>query len=145
MKPLLVFAVIWAAMTANAFWEAYVEGANPWDRRKLGWKIKLSSTFCFPAYHFFLFGVMWPLLLALPLVIYGWDTKLFGIMLSAYTTGLVLEDYLWFVVNPAVKLSQFNPEWADYYPWSKFGKFQIPTAYIYEVIIAILSWFFLWR
>lgn len=145
MNPLLIFTIVWAAMIANAFWESYVEGDNPWDRRKLGWKIKFGHKYCLPAYHFFLFLVMWPLLLSLPLFIYGWNTQLFGILLSAYMTGLILEDFLWFVVNPAVKLSQFNPDYAGYYPWIKIGNFQIPSFYIYELIAAVASWYFLWR
>jgi len=145
MNSLPIFIVVWGAMVANSLWEAYVEGDNPWDRRKLGWKIKLGNRYCYPAYHFFLFCVMWPLLLALPLVIYGWNLKLFGILLSAYASGLALEDFLWFVVNPAVKFSQFNPDYADYYPWFKLGRFQIPLCYIIEILIAIFSWYFLWK
>jgi len=145
MKTILIFAIVLGASIANSFWEAYVEGDNPWGKRKLGWKIQLTKRYCYPAYHFFLFCVMWPLLLSLPLVIGGWDSKLFGILVSAYMIGLIVEDFVWFVVNPAVKLSQFNPEYATYYPWFKFGKFQVPMVYIFESAVAILSWYFLWR
>jgi hypothetical protein len=59
--------------------------------------------------------------------------------------GLAIEDFMWFVVNPAVKFSQFNPEYANYYPWLKIGKFKIPAVYIVEILVATLSWYFLWR
>ncbi|KKQ53002.1 MAG: hypothetical protein UT19_C0013G0010 [Candidatus Woesebacteria bacterium GW2011_GWB1_39_10b] len=144
-NPIVIFLVVYAAMLANSFWEAYVEGRNPWDKRKIGWKIHLSEKYTFPAYHFYLFVVMWPLLLSLPLIIYGWNTKLFGILLSAYTSGLVLEDFMWFVVNPNVKLSEFNSKFANYYPWIKSGKFEIPAGYIILVILSFASWWFLWR
>jgi len=71
MNTLLIFIWIYGAMIAMSFWEAYVEGRNPWNKRKLGWEIKLGKYFVLPSYHFFVFLVMWPLLLSLPLVIYG--------------------------------------------------------------------------
>jgi len=70
MNAILIFIWIWGAMVAMAFWEAYSEGRNEWDEGKLGWKIKIGRYY-FTAYHFYLFLVMWPLLLSLPLVIYG--------------------------------------------------------------------------
>lgn len=131
-------------MIANAFWEAYVEGRNPWDKRKVGWILKIGK-FTLPGYHFYLFLVMWPLLLSLPLVVYGWNTRLFGILLSAYSSGLILEDFMWFVVNPEVKFSEFNSNFANYYPWLKIGRFEIPMGYIVGLTIAVLSWYFIWR
>jgi len=92
MNVLLIFAWIYAAMIALSFVEAYVEGRNPWDKRKVGWKLKFGK-FVFSGYHFFLFVIMLPLFFTLPLVIYGWDTKLFGILASAYFSGLVIEDF----------------------------------------------------
>jgi len=60
------------------------------------------------------------LLLSLPLLIKGWDLKLFGILISAYFSGIVIEDFMWFVVNPAIKFKEsFNPSFANYYPWLK--------------------------
>ena len=146
MNTLLIFIWIYAAMIAMSFWEAYVEGRNPWDKRKLSWKIKLGENFVLPAYHFYVFGVMWPLLLTLPFIIYGWDTKLFGIIVSAYFSGMVIEDYGWFVVNPAVKLREFWTDFSDYYPWLKIkGNKIIPSGYILGIVVAVLSWYFLWR
>ncbi|OGJ20030.1 hypothetical protein A3K73_03925 [Candidatus Pacearchaeota archaeon RBG_13_36_9] len=146
MNVLLIFIWIYAAMIAMAFWEAYAEGRNPWDKRKLGWKVQLSRNFVFPAYHFYVFWVMWPLLLTLPFVIYGWDSKLFGVLASAYFSGMVLEDFFWFIVNPAVKFSEFWTDFTDYYPWIKVGKKKIiPWGYVLGVAVAVLFWWFLWR
>ena len=145
MNTLLIFLWIYAAMIAMAFWEAYVEGRHPWDLRKLGWKLKLGK-FVLPAYHFYLFAVMLPLLLTLPLIIYGWDLKLAGILISAYFSGIVLEDFCWFVVNPAVKVKEFWSGFTDYYPWIKVKEKKIiPLGYIIFLTIAILSWYFIWR
>ena len=145
MNILLVFAVVWLAMLSMSFWESYVEGRYPWDKRKLGWKLRLTGHYVLPAYHFYLFVVMLPLLLSLPLVIGGWNIVVFGVLLSAYLTGMIIEDFFWFVVNPEVPLKNFNQEWADYYPWIKIWKFQMPFGYLLSLAGATLSWYFLWR
>ena len=145
MRTILIFILVYAAMIAMSFWESRVEGRNAWDKGKLGWVIRFRKNLSIPAYHFFVFWIMWPLLLTLPFVIHGWNLKLFGILLSAYFSGMVLEDFMWFVVNPVVKFKEFNPEFAHYYPWIKIGKFQIPLFYVLGIIIAVLSWLFIWR
>ena len=145
MNTVLVFVWIYAAMIAMSFWEAYVEGRNAWDKNKLGWKIRIGKRFTLSGYHFFIFWVMWPLLLTLPFVIYGWDARLFGLIVSAYFSGMVIEDFCWFVVNPAVKLKEFWTSFSDYYPWLRIGKRKIvPWGYILGIAIAVLSWYFLW-
>jgi hypothetical protein len=134
------------AMIAMSFWEAYIEGRNSWDKGKLGWKIKIGKSFVLSAYHFYIFGVMWPLLLTLPFIIYGWDARLFGIILSAYLSGTVVEDFGWYVVNPAVKLREFWTSFSDYYPWIRVkGKKIIPLGYVLAIIASIISWYFLWK
>lgn len=143
-NPLLIFAWIYSAMIAMSFWESCVEGRNAWDKGKLGWKIKIGK-FYFTAYHFGAFWVMWPLLISLPLVIYGWNLKLFGILVSAYFSGMVIEDFMWFVLNPVVKFSERNPKFANYYPWLKIGKLEVPLFYLTFFGVAFLSWYFIWR
>ena len=144
MNTLLVFVWIYAAMIATSIWEAAVEGKNSWDKGKLGFKIKIGNYTVLTAYHFFLFGVMFPLLLSLPLVILGWDTRLFGILLSAYASGMIIEDFFWFVVNPSFNLKNWNSKNVDWYLWLKLGKLQIPVFYLVSIIIAVASWYFLW-
>jgi len=144
MNPLPIFLITYAAMIAMSFWESYVEGRNIWDKKKLGWKIRITKKYCFPAYHFYVFVLMFPLLLSLPLVIYGWNLKLFGILLSAYISGIVLEDFMFYVVNPAIKFSEFNSSFVRYYPWLKLGRIEIPIPYIIGILIAIVSWYFIW-
>lgn len=146
MSILLIFLWIYVAMIATSFWEAYVEGRNAWNKGKLGGKIKLGKNFVLSAYHISLFGVMWPLLLTLPFIIYGWDSRLFGIIISAYFSGSIIEDFGWYLVNPVVKLKEFWTSFSDYYPWLKIkGKKIIPLSYILGIAIAILSWYFLWK
>ena len=147
MKEVWIFATIWLAMIAMGCWEASVEGRNPWDKRKLVWKIVFTKNLSLPSYHFYLFWVMWPLIVfVLPLIIYGWNLKLFGILISAYFSGMIIEDFTWYIVNPAVKLKEFYSKFSDYYPWLKIkGQKIIPLGYIVGIIIAVASWYFLWR
>ena len=145
LQTLIVFALVWGAFIASGFWEAYVEGRNAWDKGKLGWKIRIGS-FVLSGYHFFLFIVMYPALLALPFVFTGWNTKLFGIMVSAYASGVIIEDFVWYLVNPAVRFKEWFTSFSDYYTWIKFGGRKIiPLGYIVYLGIAILSWYFIWR
>ena len=131
-------------MVANGFWEAYVEGKRAWDEGKLGWKIKTKKRVWLTAYHFWLFFVMWPLLLTLPFIIFGFDLKLLGILLSAFFSGLIIEDLTWFIVNPVFKLKHFNSNYVEWYPWLKIGKFEMPLYYLIALILSIVSWYFLW-
>src|SRR3989344_4561890 len=146
MNTILIFVWVYTAMIALSFVEAYVEGRNPWDKRKVGWKINLPRGYSFSGYHFFLFFVMIPVFMTLPLVIYGWNTRLFGILVSSYFTGIIIEDFVYFIVNPVVKFTEFWTSFTDFYPWIKLnGKKIIPYLYIIGLTISILSWYFLWR
>ncbi len=145
MEAIAIILIVWAAMLAASFWESRVEGRNSWGRKKLGWKIKFGK-YSLPEYHFWLFIVMFPLLvIILPLAIDGWSLRLFGVLVSAYSVGLVLEDFGWFVVNPVVKMKEWDSKFADWYPWLKIKRFRFPIPYIIGILVAILSWILFWR
>ncbi|MCR4284698.1 MAG: hypothetical protein NUV97_01475 [archaeon] len=138
MNTTLIFVWIWAAMIAMSFWEAYVEGRNAWDKKKYGWKFKIGK-FVFTGYHFFVFWVMFPLLLTLPFVMFGWNAHLFWMVVAAFISGMIIEDFFWYIVNPEVKLREFWSSFSDYYPWIKInGKKIIPIGYVLGVILTIL-------
>lgn len=145
MNNWLIFLWIEIAFVAMAFWESSVEGRNAWDKKKLGWKIRFSRNISVSRYHFYLFFITLPVLLVLPFVIYGRNFELFGVIVSAYFFGMVLEDILWFIVNPVVKFREWNPKFANYYPWLCIGKFRVPVYYILDLGIAFISWAFIWR
>lgn len=146
MQTLSIFFFIYLAMIATSFWEAYAEGRNAWDKGKIGWKVKIGKNLELTAYHFWVFWVMFPSLILLPLFMYGFNIKIFGILMSAYFSGLIIEDFFWYVVNPQVRLKEFWTEFSDYYPWFKIkGKKIIPVGYILGIIVSVGSWYFLWR
>ena len=143
MQTFWIFVVIWCAMIAHSFWEASVEGRNAWDRNKYGWKIRFAKNLSLTRYHFWLFVVYLPLILiVLPLIVAGFSWKLFGILLTAYWSGMVIEDFGWFLANTEIQFrDSWNPRFANYYPWIVIGKFRIPTLYIVGIIFAIITWF----
>jgi len=145
MNTVLIFLWTWAAFIAMSFWESSAEGRNAWGRKMVGWKVRIFKNISITRYHFYLAWIMLPLLMTLPLVIYGWNLQLFGILVSAYCSGLIIEDFFWYVVNPEVKLKEFWTNFSDYYPWIKInGKKIIPVFYLVGIGIAILSWLLIW-
>lgn len=139
-----VFALVWLAMVAIGFWESSVEGKNAWGKGKLGWKLKRGKRVLFTHYHFWLFVIMIPAFLAIPLVL-NFSKELLGIILSAYFSGLVIEDFTWFIVNPVFPFKKFNSKDAKWHIWLKLGKFELPYSYIIAILLALASWYFLWR
>lgn len=144
-NTLLIFLWIYLAMIAMAFWESSVEGRKAWDKGKLGWKIKFGKYVILTRYHFYLTFVMIPLLLTLPFIIYGWDFRMFGIILSAYISGLAIEDFTWYVVNPAVRFKESQTKFGSYYPRISIGKIKIPIFYFIAILISFISWYLIWR
>ena len=145
MQAFYIFSVIWAAMISHSIWESSVEGRNAWDRNKYGWKIQILKNLSITRYHFWLFFVYLPLLIiAMPIIIAGFSTELLGMLLSAYFSGLVIEDFFWFIFNTEVSFKEaWNPKFASYYPWIVIKKFRIPVFYIAGIILSLLFWFLL--
>lgn len=139
----LIFLIIWIAMIAHSFWESSVEGKNAWDKNKYGWKWQIAKNISITRYHFWLFFIYLPILIiVLPLAVAGFSLKLFGVLLSAYLSGMVIEDFFWFIVNTEVKFKEaWNPQFASYYPWIGIGKFKIPLYYILGILLSIIVWF----
>ncbi len=145
MNVILIFVWVWVAFIAMSFWESSVEGKNAWNKGKFGWMIKLTKNNTLTRYHLWIL-IMWWLLLSLPFIIYGWNFNLFGILVSAYFSGVVIEDFFWFIVNPKVKFREIRTKFTDYYPWIKInGKKIVPVYYVFDLGIAFLSWLLIWR
>jgi hypothetical protein len=145
MIAIWIFIIIWGAMIATSFWEAYVEGKHAWADHKLGWKLRYKKYIILTGYHFWLFFVMYPLLLSLPLVVSGFSWRLFGIIGSAYFSGLIIEDFFWFLVNPAFKFDHYSSKYVKWYPWLKIGEFEMPLGYLIGSFLSLLFWILLWK
>lgn len=136
----IIFFFIQAAMIATAFWESYIEGPNGWAKNQVGWKIQFGN-FTYTAYHIWLYYIMIPLLLALPLIVTGWDHHLFWILVFSYMIGATVEDFMWFVVNPAYPLKKFNPKDTTWHPWFQIGRFYLPIPYLIRLVLAAAVYF----
>ena len=136
LRDVTIFFVIQVAMALFAFAEAYMEGPNGWKWNPKWWRINLPGGFTLNSYHVFVFGGMFPLFLSLPLVMYGWDRHVFLVLLFSYVVGIILEDFLWFVVNPDYPFRKWNPKETRWYPWVRIGKFAIPLPYVFVLFVS---------
>lgn len=127
-----------------SFWESYIEGKNAWAANQVGWKINFLKNKPLTAYHFWLYLITIPLFLMFPFVIFGFNSHIFWLLAAGYFFGLVLEDLLWFVVNPHWGgLKKFNLRDVYWHSWLKIGKFEIPDFFIYFTVIGTLILVFL--
>lgn len=124
---------------ALAFAEGYVEGKYGWAARSYGWKLNIFKR-KLTAYHFWMWIILLPMVLMLPIVVYGFNYKLFWILTSSYFLGAVVNDFAWYVVNPKVKLKDLNPKFAKWYNWWNIFGFKIPDFYIYYPLIFMVIW-----
>jgi len=143
MSLVLVFIFIILAFIATAFWEAYIEGQFGGASQQVGWRFKLFG-YHIHAYHFWLWFVTYPLLLAIPLLV-AFSRELLGTILAGYFLGAIIEDFLWFVINPQWPFSNFNSQKVNWYPWLKLGNFELPFFYLPYLLFAFFSWWFLVR
>ena len=138
----LILIYILLIFVSIAFWEAYIEGKNGWASKSVGWRMKKNLIFIkgITAYHFWAWMIMIPMFLALPLIIYGFDLKLFGVLATGYFWGAILEDFLWFVVNPAFHFKNFNSKHVKWHRWVKLGIIEIPSGYFIYFFIGLIIW-----
>lgn len=136
----MVFLWVMLAFVGLAFLEATIEGERGGgagtfggQRSIFGYKIRM--------YHFWLWYVVVPLLVFSPLLVVGLDLSLFGTLAVAYLLGGVLEDFLYFVVNPYFGVRKWNSKDATWMPWFKLGTFEIPQFYVRNFLASIVVWF----
>ena len=142
---IILFYII-SIFISIAFWEAYIEGNGGWAANQVGWNIKMKVGVLkrpLDAYHFWSWIVMIPMFLMLPFVMFGFNLHLFWLVVIGFLLGTVIEDYLWFVINPAFPYKDFNPKKVWWHYWIGFGEYKVPELYIVYPVLAILIWIFL--
>ena len=137
----IIFIWIVLAFIAAAFWEAYAEGTNVGAKQQCGWTIKVGK-YKIKAYHFWLWYVMMPMLLILPLFV-EFSKPLLGTIIAGFFIGAVAEDFLWYIVNPKYEFKKWNPKDVSCWPWWGIGKLRLPYFYWIYFLGAILSYWFL--
>lgn len=126
-----VWVVVMAFFFANA--EIQIEGGAGWATSLPTWRIEkhwLLDIFwggrAMTGYHAWVFSFM-ALVFFLPLAFNGragWRDA--ALALAGLTTFWIVEDFLWFVINPAWGLARFQPELVT---WHKHWALGAPVDY----------------
>jgi len=146
LKPLLL--VFWLFLLGLFFanFEIQIEGGSGWAANLPTWRIEkhplLDLFWCgkpLTGYHLWGFSFML-LVFHLPLVMLGrWSIKLEARVVGSVCVFWIIEDFLWFALNPAFGLGKFNPASV---PWHRNWIAGMPADYIVFVCAgAILIWF----
>ena len=114
--------------------EIEIEGPAGWAANLPTWRVEehpLLDWFwgsrAMTGYHAWMFSFMLAIF-HLPVFVFGtvsWkiEARIFGGLMVFW----ILEDFLWFVLNPAFGLARFSPE---HVPWHKRWAWRVPADYI---------------
>ncbi len=114
--------------------EIQIEGPAGWAAKLPTWRIEnhpLLNWFWggkpLTGYHLWVFLFM-AAVFHLPLALVGtFSLKLEARIIGSVMVFWILEDFLWFILNPAYGLARFRP---DSVPWHKQWVLGIPTDYL---------------
>ena len=132
----VVIGIIWAAMVATGVWESSSEGVRSWAKGKTGWKIG-RKPWILTRYHFFLFWITFPLLLSIPLVV-AYSHELLRTIAFGYVSGVIIQDFSWFIFNKRWGLKRFGPRYVDWHAWITLGPLKVPVLYVIGLITAAI-------
>ena len=130
--------------------EIQIEGSSGWAASLPTWRVEhhpLLEIFWggrpLTGYHAWVFLFMalvfhWPYAAGLP-PSWGMEARILGSLMIFW----IVEDFLWFLLNPAFGWSRFHPEAI---PWHRHWCLGVPTDYVVFLIAggAMLTWSF-WR
>jgi len=141
----ILFAWIMLGFVGLAFLESTVEGEMGGGEATRGWR-KSFFGYDLKEYHFWLWFVVVPIFVFSPLLVVGWDQRLFGTLAIAYLLGGVLEDFAYFAVNPHFGLGKWSSSNAKWMPWFRVGRLEVPQFYVRNLVAAVMVWLLLlWR
>jgi|SRR3989344_1673863 len=120
--------------------EIEIEGKDGWARNLPTWRIKNKLTDLIlnnaplTGYHLWMFSTIF-VLLHFPFILgitwtFSWEIKLIAFFLAFIT----LEDFLWFVLNPAYGIRKFNKTTVT---WHHIWIGPIPLFYLTNIFISI--------
>jgi hypothetical protein len=127
-----------------ALWEIQIEGKDGWAskvpswRIEKGWLVKLSGGRPITGYHFFM-ALFLITIIHFPLIFTPWSWRLESLLLGFYVGMVLLEDFLWFVLNPYFGIKSFHKGkiW-----WHKQWWGPLPSLYWILLLIAIVFIYF---
>lgn len=144
MHLLLQLGAICLTAILLAYWEVQIEGPRGWAqglptwRSERPWVTRLLGGRPLTGYHLAMVLTILSLL-HLPLTVVGWSVRTEASILGAFILLLTLEDFLWFVLNPAWGLRRFRPGAIWWHPGWLLG---LPSFYWVTLFFggALLFW-----
>ena len=137
---LLAFMVFMAGILA--LWEVQIEGKDGWAaslptwRIEKGWVLKVTGGRPLTGYRLFL-TIFLVSIVHLPLFFTAWSWRLESLLLGFYEGVVLIEDFLWFVFNPAFGIKNFRKGkiW-----WHKSWWGPVPSFYwiLLAVVIVLI-------
>lgn len=123
----IILAFVWAKL------EIQIEGKDGWAKNLPTWKIKnrftdfVLSGSPLTGFHFWIITLLLlsfhlPFFIGVP-----WSFKIEIGLIGIFLIFLIVEDFLWFLLNPYYGIRKFNQE---NIPWHKKWLGPIPIAYI---------------
>ena len=136
---LLGFMVFMAFILAQ--WEIQIEGKDGWAanspgwRIEKGWAVKLMGGRPLTGYHVFMILFIIGII-HLPLFFVPWSWRLECLIIGFYLGMVLLEDFLWFAMNPYYGIKNFRRGkiW-----WHKTWWGPVPSLYWFLLVISVLS------
>ena len=146
-----LLAAIGLLATVFAKVEIQIEGAAGWAANLPTWRVDhhwildlVWGGRPLTGYHVWVFLFM-ALVFHLVFFIHGRPgVRLELRVLGSLSVFWILEDFLWFMLNPAYGLSRFNPQCI---PWHRHWALGVPTDYVVYLAVGVpMLWFsFRWR
>ncbi len=127
-----------------ALWEIQIEGKDGWAvniptwRIEKRWVLKLTGGRPFTGYHLYM-TIFLIAIVHLPAFITGWNWQLVSALLGFYVGMVLLEDFLWFVLNPYYGIKNFRK---GKIRWHKGWWGPLPSFYWILIIISGLLIYF---
>lgn len=143
----VLLLLAWVALLATLFaqLEIQIEGAHGWAAGLPTWRVDdapiLKMFFggrAITGYHVFAFSFMF-CVFHLPIVLTGhFSWRIEARILGSLMLFWMVEDFLWFVLNPAFGFTKLTPQ---HVPWHPHWLWGVPVDYI---VFALLSTALLW-
>ena len=137
---ILFFAFILITSFLLALAEIQIEGKFGWAKKLPTWRKKISIgkfKFEITGYHLFFFGGLFAML-QFRFVFQPFTIKDELLTISAYLFMVIVEDFLWFLLNPNYGLRKYNKKFVYWYQTWFLG---FPIIYFFFIPLAILLLF----
>jgi hypothetical protein len=142
LMGLLIFMVFLSLLLA--LWEIQIEGKDGWAAKLPGWRIekgwpmRLTGGRPITGYHLFMTAFLIAMV-HLPLFFVSWNWHVESLLLGFYVGMLLVEDFLWFVLNPHYGIRNFRKGriW-----WHREWWGPVPALYWILLVLAVVLIYF---